>query len=199
MSKTKIILLWGVVVLAYPLGYLTPNVLQKTKNEIGTGGAETEVKRSVVNYEAQHLFPIHPDDFLFYSSPFGVRVSPILHRTMHHNGLDIGATWRAQIIAVADGVIVEHWPAPDGYFKGHRVYGGMVKIQHDDGSASLYAHMSWTNRDVVRQGRRVKAGQVIGRIGDTGMADGNHLHFELHIDKKPVNPLLYIQDPENMK
>ncbi len=169
------------------------------KEKQGTGGAESQVRRMNVDHEVPYLFPIHPDDFLFYSSPFGVRVSPILGITMHHNGLDIGATWRAQIVAVADGIITEHWPAPDGYFKGHRVYGGMVKIEHNDGSASVYAHMSWTNRDFVRQGKRVRAGQVIGRIGDTGMADGNHLHFELHINGEPVNPLLYIQNPESLQ
>ena len=175
------------------------NNLQNQDNQ-GTGGAETEViQRMNVDHEVPYLFPIHPDDFLFYSSPFGVRVSPILNRTMHHNGIDIGATWRAQIVAVADGVITEHWPPPDGYFKGHRIYGGMVKIEHDDGSLSLYAHMSWTNRSVVRQGNRIKAGQVIGRVGDTGMSRGNHLHFELHINGRPVNPLLYVQSPEELE
>ena len=54
-------------------------------------------------------------------------------------------------------------------------------------------------RSVVRQGNRIKAGQVIGRVGDTGMSRGNHLHFELHIGGEPVNPLLYIQNPEELE
>lgn len=163
--------------------------------ETQQGGAESEHEQMDVDYEG-FIFPIHPDDFLFYTSPFGVRVSPILNREMHHNGLDIAAIWKAQVVAISDGTIVEHWPPPDGHFRGHRVYGGMIKIEHDDGFESLYAHLSWSN---VRTGDRVKAGEVIGRIGNTGMSRGYHLHVEILHNGEYVNPLLYIQDPHSLE
>ena len=69
-------------------------------------------------------------------------------------------------------------------------------MQHGDGWTSHYAHLSVTYR---RTGERVSAKQVIGRIGNTGMAHGHHLHFELRHNDKPVNPLLYIPDQEETK
>lgn len=104
-------------------------------------------------------------------------------------------TWRAQVVSIADGVVTEHWPAPGtphpngGEFQGHDIYGGMIKIRHDDGTESVYAHLSSSR---VHEGTEVKTGQVIGRVGDTGKAKGEHLHFELIIDGEHVNPLQYM-------
>ena len=163
--------------------------------EIQQGGAESEHERMDVDYEG-FIFPVHPDDFLFYTSPFGIRVSPILNREMQHNGLDIAAAWKAQVVAISDGTVVEHWPPPDGHFQGHRVYGGMIRIQHDNGFESTYAHLSWSN---VRTGDKIQAGEVIGRIGNTGMSRGYHLHIEITHEGEHVNPLLYMQDPYTLE
>ena len=160
-----------------------------------SGGLETEYE--VQEVEAEYTFPIAEEDFLRFTSPFGLRISPILDAEMKHQGLDIAAVWRAQVVAVADGVVVEHWPSPGtpypggGVYRGHEVYGGMIKVDHGD-FRTVYAHLSWTR---VHQGMRVQAGEVLGRVGDTGKADGAHLHFELEQDGENVNPLLYIVDP----
>lgn len=161
------------------------------------GGPEVEVpapKPAVDGWS----FPIAEEDYLMLTSPTGVRVSPILNVEMYHRGVDIAATWRAQIVAAADGVVVKHYPVPGtivpgsetAVYRGHDVYGGMIEIEHEDGWRTVYAHLSHSN---VRQGMRVQQGQIIGRVGNTGMSRGEHLHFELIApDGSHVNPLVYI-------
>ena len=145
-------------------------------------------------------FPVHPSDFWVITSPYGYRISPFLNVARHHNGVDITAVRFAQVLAVRDGVVVEHWPPPGtptrtgGYFQGHPVYGGYIVVQHDDGWTSHYAHLSVTYR---RTGERVNSGQVIARMGATGATTGHHLHFEMHHKGEPVNPLLYLSSPES--
>lgn len=102
-------------------------------------------------------------------------------------------------MAIADGVIKEHYPppgtrSPAGWqYRGHELYGGMILIDHGEGVESLYGHLSSTR---VREGQRVRAGQVIGRQGATGKAVGAHLHIEIIVDDEPRNPLLYLPDIE---
>ena len=93
------------------------------------------------------------------------------------------------MVAVRDGVVITHYPPPDGYFKGHEVYGGYIVVDHGD-SISRYAHL---HTSYVREGQHVKKGQVIGRMGSTGQTTGMHLHFQLEIGEETVNPLLYIR------
>lgn len=164
----------------------------QNNDSTNSGGAETVPNEPQMNVESNLVFPIAEEDFLFYTSPYGLRVSPILNVEMKHEGLDIAGVWKSQVVSVADGVVIEHWPPPDGYFKGHNIYGGLIVVEHED-SKSLYGHLSWTR---VHQGMEVAAGEVLGRIGNTGMADGNHLHFELIIEDETVNPLLYLPKPE---
>lgn len=140
--------------------------------------------------DTRFTFPIAASDYVMLTSPFGYRTSPILNVEVHHAGLDIGATWRAQVVAAADGVVVEHWPPPDGYYKGHDVYGGYVVLEHEDGWQTAYAHLSSSR---VHTGYTVRAGEVIGRVGATGHSTGPHLHFEIRdAEGEPLNPLLYV-------
>ena len=93
-------------------------------------------------------------------------------------------------LEINDRVAALTFAPPDGYFKGHAIYGGMILIEHADGWRSLYAHLHSTR---VHTGQRVRAGQVIGRVGSTGMSRGAHLHVELHDSEgKQVNPLLHL-------
>jgi len=168
------------------------NVMQ---HEPATGGAEVPIPQVLSG--SGWRFPIAESDYLVLTSPFGVRVSPLLHVEMYHQGLDIAGAWRSQVVAVADGVVVEHWPPPDGYYRGHSIYGGMVRLEHDDGKQTLYAHLSWSR---VHTGDTVRAGQVIGRVGVTGKCTGAHLHFEVIApDGERLNPLLYIEEPAQLR
>lgn len=162
--------------------------IEKRRSD-NTGGAETAPPAQQTT-TSRFTFPIAKSDYLALTSPFGYRVSPILRVERYHQGVDVAATWRAQIVAAADGVVVEHWPPPDGYYRGHEVYGGMLVIEHDNGWRTLYAHLSETR---VHTGWTVDAGQVIGRVGSTGRSRGAHLHFEI-IDATGtrLNPLLYV-------
>lgn len=160
-----------------------------------TGGAETSVQETPVSTGYQ--FPIHPDDYLMLTSAPGYRISPVLKIAVNHQGLDIAAVWRAQVLPIAGGVVVDHWPPPGtphprgGVFHGHPVNGGFIVIRHEDGTESEYAHLAAT---FVRIGQRIHAGQVIGRVGDTGLATGPHLHLGMKRGGKYLNPLLYLPE-----
>lgn len=162
-----------------------------------SGGAEIAVVEPEPAKMGEYLFPIHPDDYLMKTSAYGTRVSPTLGVEMSHQGLDIAGVWRAEIVAIADGIIIDHYPPPGtphpsgGYFAGHDIYGGYVEILHDTGAVSRYGHL-YSTRAMI--GRRVTAGTPIGRQGRTGRATGDHLHFEMLIDGEPVNPLLYLPE-----
>lgn len=154
-----------------------------------TGGAESAPPPPQTT-SSGYTFPIAETDYLTLTSAFGYRVSPILNYERYHEGIDVAATWRAQVVAAADGEVLEHWPAPDGYYRGHDVYGGMIVLEHDNGWRTLYAHLSETR---VHTGFRVRAGEVIGRVGNTGRSRGSHLHFEImDAAGQRQNPLLYV-------
>ena len=179
--------------------------------EEAVGGAELPFFHDVAVDDVEFLFPVAESDFLRFTSPYGTRVSPILNIELVHLGIDIAATWRAEVVSVADGVVVEHWPPPGtphpsgGVFRGHPIYGGAVLIEHDNGVRTLYAHLHSTRVNSTTQ-RYVRAGEPIGRIGNTGRSIRDHLHFEVIVnvtgetpymveDGDRVNPLLYIPDP----
>lgn len=165
-----------------------------------TGGAEittkeaskndnTNINEDEINKEdlPDYVFPILEDDYKF-TSPYGRRISPITKTVKNHIGVDISSIWRARICSVDDGTVIDHWPPPDGYYKGHPIYGGLIKIEHKNNVVSVYAHLS---ESFVHIGDKIKKGSVIGRMGNTGKSDGDHLHFELIVDDNNVNPLLY--------
>lgn len=157
------------------------------------GGVETDVP-SLPSEDI--VFPIAEEDFLRYTSPYGQRTSPFLKIKMHHSGIDMATVWKAQVVSVADGTVISHYPAPGtpypggGVYRGHNVYGGMVQIDHGN-FTTLYAHLSSTD---IRQGQKVKAGQLIGRVGSSGISKGMHLHFEMEVEGKLVNPLLFLSE-----
>jgi len=129
---------------------------------------------------------VAPLDRYRISSGTGYRNDPMggAGESQLHKGIDIVGPHHAPVKAAAEGIIVEHWPAPNGYYKGHPIYGGLIVIDHLNGTYTLYAHLSVTD---VTEGERVAAGQKIGRQGDTGITTGEHLHFEVI-----VNPLTVI-------
>jgi murein DD-endopeptidase MepM/ murein hydrolase activator NlpD len=112
------------------------------------------------------------------SSPFGRR------RRGWHRGMDIKADHGAAVIAVAEGVVVASGVEPR--------YGRVVKIEHDDGFMTVYAH---NDTNLVQVGDVVPAGQKIATIGRTGRATGWHLHFEIRRDGRVYNPLYMLPLP----
>ncbi|MCD6119274.1 peptidoglycan DD-metalloendopeptidase family protein [bacterium] len=112
------------------------------------------------------------------TSGFGYRIHPIYKRRKFHTGIDIGAPYGTPIKAGGDGkVIFADWRGG---------YGKCVIIDHGNKIATLYGHMS---KILVSKGQNVKAGSIIGKIGSTGLSTGPHLHFEVRVNGKPVNPM----------
>ncbi len=115
------------------------------------------------------------------SSPFGTRVHPILGDVRMHTGIDFAAGTGDPIKAAGPGIVV--WAGPRGG------YGNAVIIDHRNGLATLYGHQSRVN---VVVGQKVSSGQVVGFVGQTGLATGPHLHFEVRELGVPVDPMLYL-------
>ncbi len=114
------------------------------------------------------------------NSNFGNRLHPILGEWRLHTGIDIGAGYGEPVMAAKSGEIA---------FAGEEEgYGNYVVIYHDDGTITLYAHMS----EIWCYGGRVSQGQTIGLVGATGYAEVAHLHFEILVDGGYVDPLLYL-------
>jgi murein DD-endopeptidase MepM/ murein hydrolase activator NlpD len=109
------------------------------------------------------------------------RVHPILHLARPHEGIDVTAKTGEQILAPASGVVTEK-----GWVDG---YGNMLTIDHGYGLVTRYAHAS---KILVARGQRVKRGQVVALVGSTGLSTGPHLHYEVWVNGKPVNPLTYV-------
>jgi murein DD-endopeptidase MepM/ murein hydrolase activator NlpD len=122
-----------------------------------------------------------PVDFARISSHFNLkRKHPILHKIRAHRGTDYAASYGTPIRATGDGKVI------NARNKGG--YGRTVIIQHGSKITTLYAHLSKYARG-VKEGRRVKQGQVIGYIGSSGLASGPHLHYEFRVNGVHKNPL----------
>lgn len=113
------------------------------------------------------------------SSGFGMRQHPILGFSRMHHGIDFAAPTGTPVYAAADGVVVE---------AGRRGgYGRMIRLRHGGDIHTLYAHLS-RFAPGLKAGKRVRQGEVIGRVGSTGASTGPHLHYEIHMAEKPVDP-----------
>lgn len=102
-----------------------------------------------------------------------------------HPGIDIDGVTGDPVEAAANGTVVQAGAAPAGYSG----YGNIVMIDHGGGIATLYAHLS---RVDVAVGQPVEQGQQIGAIGATGMATGDHLHFEVRVENNPTDPMAWL-------
>lgn len=114
------------------------------------------------------------------ASGFGVRFHPILRISRAHNGIDWAGPVGTPILASGNGVIEE------ARFKGE--FGNYIRLRHANGYQTAYAHLS-RYAPQVREGARVRQGEVIGYIGATGLAEGPHLHFEVLVNSRHVDPL----------
>ncbi len=125
-------------------------------------------------------FSRYPVKFSHISSTYSLsRYHPVLHYRRPHKGVDLAAPIGTPILAVGDGRVE--------IIERHNGYGNMVKISHSKMYASLYAHLLKFQKGLAK-GAYVKRGQVIGYVGQTGLADGPHCHFEFHINRQPKNP-----------
>ncbi len=118
----------------------------------------------------------------FLSSSFSrSRYHPIHHRNLPHEGIDIGAERGTPILAAAKGRVI---------YAGRRSgYGLMVELDHGNGYTTRYGHAS---KLLAKRGQEVTRGEVIGQVGSTGIATSPHLHYEVRINGRAVNPMNYV-------
>ena len=211
MEKFGFTLFIGVLLSFMFLGSFAEWVWNKRVEEnLSHAEAEASLQKDIENYklaaeiydnffneviEKPYINPISKEDYDRLTSAKGYR---ILHnpftggdRDSEHSGIDLVGTWHSRVVAVADGEVIDHYHPPDRKWHGHPVLGGMIRIQHNDGRISVYGHLSSTYVNETTK-RFVKQGQIIGRTGETGMAYGEHLHFELWENGELLNPLKYI-------
>ena len=116
-----------------------------------------------------------------FTSGYGSRTDPLTHGHGNHQGVDIAAAPGQPVHASADGIVMM-----TGVQGG---YGKAVFLAHGYGLTTRYGHLSAIS---VKPGQRVKRGDVVGRVGNTGRSTGYHLHYEVRLDGEAVNPLGYI-------
>lgn len=128
---------------------------------------------------------MQPVDKVTFTSSFGVRSDPFRGTAAMHAGVDIPGTIGTPIYATADGV-VSHAGRQGGY-------GNLVQINHGRGLETRYGHLS---KILVADNTRVHRGQMIGLMGSTGRSTGSHLHYEVRVDGRAVNPIPFLQTGE---
>ena len=135
--------------------------------------ASTKISDEQAEAEAWRL-PLQEYQF---TAPYGVRFGTL------HAGIDLAVPEGVPYTAVHAGTVTSA-----GYSGG---YGNMVTVRHSDGTEMIYAH---SRRLAVKVGDVVKAGQVLGEVGNTGYSYGPHLHLEVHVNGKPTDPIGYLRE-----
>jgi murein DD-endopeptidase MepM/ murein hydrolase activator NlpD len=123
-----------------------------------------------------------PVQNILFTSGFGVRSDPFRGGRAMHAGVDIPGPYATPIYATADAIV-----GRTGWIGG---YGNMIELEHGKGIQTRYGHLSSIS---VSPGARIKRGQLIGLMGSTGRSTGTHLHYEVRIDGKAVNPMPFLQ------
>ena len=128
--------------------------------------------------------PVSVKDLTFISSYFGVRIDPFSKYQKPHYGLDFVAPMGTKIYATGDGIVTLSKYSRKGY-------GNEIIIDHNFGYNSRYAHL---DKILIKEGQKVKRGQLIGLLGNTGRSTGPHLHYEIRYNNQPINPIYYYAD-----
>src|SRR5262245_12975796 len=152
---------------------LLRDVLQGLESRLSTVRSDVD-KRNALAASTPSIWPAHG----WLSSTVGTRRDPINGGRDFHEGLDISADRGTPVYATADGTVTAA-----GYESG---YGNLVVITHEYGLETRYGHLS---KFVARNGDKVKRGDIIGHVGSTGRSTGSHLHYEVRVNGRLLNPL----------
>ncbi len=161
--------------------------LQRLEREVALRAESLEAVTTYLTQQKNRLaatpsiWPTQDEGYV--SSSYGHRASPFTGRRQMHTGIDIAAPRGTSILAAADGVVT---------FSGRMAgYGRVIVVTHGFGFKTFYGH---NQKNKVRKGERVKRGQVIGTVGNSGYSTGSHLHYEVLVKDRTINPLKYIVD-----
>lgn len=130
-----------------------------------------------------HVPSIRPLDTGWLSSRFGFRPDPFTGKQTFHRGLDYSVPVGTAVRVTADGVVAT--------VETQRGFGKVLKIDHGGGVSTVYAHL---DRILVHKGEEVERGDVVARSGNSGRSSAPHLHYEVRLGGRPVNPLTYVLD-----
>lgn len=122
--------------------------------------------------------PIKNDDLKRMASGFGIRMHPILKYRKMHNGMDFSAPTHTDVYATGNAIVKTA--------KRTSGYGNLIVLDHGFGYETYYAHLNKFN---VRTGQKVKRGEIIGYVGNSGLSTSPHLHYEVHKNGRVVNPI----------
>lgn len=149
-------------------------LLSESYDEIGTMSANQGEKWQCI----PSIRPIRSTDLVQFSSGYGLRLDPITGEAKMHNGLDFVAPQGRDVLATGAGTVsFADWRESFGY---------TVVIDHGFGYETLYAHQE---KLLVKKGQSVRRGDIIGLVGSTGRSTGPHLHYEVHLQGRTVNPI----------
>ena len=147
--------------------------------------AEIEAKLDDMQDRSDHFPSIRPVLEGRITSRFGWRIHPLTNRNKMHEGIDIPKLPGTAVLATADGTV----EIAKKQYTLHKDYGREVVIDHGFGFKTRYAHLSKVN---VTRGQKVKRWEKIGEVGDTGFTQGPHLHYEVILHGKKIDPEIYI-------
>jgi murein DD-endopeptidase MepM/ murein hydrolase activator NlpD len=164
---------------------LTAVLLRQFREQGADAPSPVHRSASLETYKQQthpspDVFSLPTDGFL--SSPFGWRHDPFEQATKWHNGIDIATAAGSVVRAAAPGIVSFSGPRPG--------YGNLLIIDHQNGYQTYYGHNA---EHLVLSGERVKGGQPIARVGQTGRATGPHVHFELRKDGQVLDPSSFLR------
>jgi murein DD-endopeptidase MepM/ murein hydrolase activator NlpD len=134
-------------------------------------------RRSALIASTPTVWPVHGA----VNSGFGLRADPFTGQSAFHEGVDISTARSEPVLATADGVVLRSGWAGE--------YGKAIEIAHGERYTTLYGHLEET---LVAEGQQVRRGDRVGLVGSTGRSTAPHLHYEVHVDGRAVNPLEYI-------
>ena len=163
-----------------PASWDVPNLLKKAE-KLADSFDEVSDSLEVNSARLASLPSIMPTSGWLTSQFSMGRKHPILHISRPHEGIDVAAPMGTAIVAPAAGVI--------RHVGNERGYGLVLEIDHGNGIVTRFAHQS---RVVVREGDRVTRGQHVGNVGNSGLSTGPHLHYEIHVNGRVVDPLTYV-------
>ena len=186
---------WSSAVTAAPIGVTAPTTVAATGGPFeAIGKGDATFKQLFTSWKkldnlADGAIAVPSDKPVkdaAFTAGYGVRSDPFRGRAAMHAGIDLAGPVGTPIYATADGIVSE-----SGYHNGG--YGNLVKLDHGRGIETRYGHMSAI---LVRAGQRVTRGQMIGRMGSTGRSTGSHLHYEVRIDTRAVNPIPFMKSSD---
>jgi len=134
-------------------------------------------RRSALIAATPTVWPVHGA----VNSGFGLRADPFTGQPAFHEGIDISTSRSEPVLATADGKVLRSGWAGE--------YGKAIEIGHGDRYTTLYGHLEQT---LVAEGQTVRRGDRVGLVGSTGRSTAPHLHYEVHVDGRAVNPLEYV-------